>query len=307
MRLLFAGTPDVALPSLDALHASRHEVVGVLTRPPAPAGRGRSPRPSPVHVRATELGSPVITAATLREGDTLARVAALAPDCCPVVAFGALLPPEALAIPAHGWINLHFSLLPRWRGAAPVQHAIHAGDAETGATTFRIDEGLDTGPILLQERTRIGPHETSGVLLGRMATSGAELLLRTLDAIEDGTVAATPQPVDGVTLAPRIDVDDARLDWRAPADAVDRLIRACTPAPGAWTTFRGARVRLGPVEMTSIDDLGPGELRASKRDVLVGAGGLAVRLGDVVAEGKRPMPAADWARGLRLEHGEAFA
>jgi methionyl-tRNA formyltransferase len=140
-----------------------------------------------------------------------------------------------------------------------------------------------------------------------MATSGAELLLRTLDAIEDGTVAATPQPVDGVTLAPRIDVDDARLDWRAPADAVDRLIRACTPAPGAWTTFRGARVRLGPVEITPIDDLGPGELRASKRDVLAGAGGLALRLGDVVAEGKRPMPAADWARGLRLEHGEAFA
>ena len=307
MRLLFAGTPDVALPSLDALHASRHEVVGVLTRPPAPAGRGRSPRPSPVHVRATELGIPVITASTLRDADTLTQVAALAPDCCPVVAFGALLPPEALAIPAHGWINLHFPLLPRWRGAEPVQHAINAGDAETGATTFHIDEGLDTGPILLQERTRIGPHETSGVLLARMATSGAELLLRTLDAIEDSTVTMTPQPVDGVTLAPRIDVEDARLDWRAPADAVDRLIRACTPAPGAWTTFRGARVRLGPVEITPFDDLGPGELRATKREVLAGAGGLAVRLGDVVAEGKRPMPAADWARGLRLEHGEAFA
>ena len=211
MRLLFAGTPAGALPSLDALHASRHEVVGVLTRPPAPAGRGRSARPSPVHVRATELGIPVIAASTLRDADTLARAAALDPDCCPVVAFGALLPPEALVIPAHGWINLHFSLLPRWRGAAPVQHAIHAGDAETGATTFRIDEGLDTGPILLQERTRIGPRETSGALLGRLSTSGAELLLRSLDAIEEGTVSTTPQPVDGVTLAPRIEIGRAHV------------------------------------------------------------------------------------------------
>ena len=307
MRLVFAGTPDVALPSLDALIASRHDVVAVLTRPPAPAGRGRAPRPSPVQLRAEELGLPVLAPASLRDADAIAAIAEFAPDCCPVVAYGALLPPPALAIPAHGWINLHFSLLPRWRGAAPVQHAIRTGDAETGATTFRIDEGLDTGPILLQERTPIGDRETSGELLERMAVSGAALLVATLDALEDGTVVARPQSQDGVTLAPRIDVDDARIDWSAPADVVDRLIRASTPAPGGWTTLRDARLRLGPVDITEVTDLAPGELRAGKRDVLVGTGSAAVRLDTVIAEGKRPMSAADWARGLRLEPGEAFA
>ena len=307
MRLVFAGTPDVALPSLDALIASRHEVVAVLTRPPAPAGRGRAPRPSPVQVRAEELGLRVLAPASLREAGAIAAIADAAPDCCPVVAYGALLPPSALAIPAHGWINLHFSLLPRWRGAAPVQHAIRAGDTETGATTFRIDEGLDTGPILLQERARIGEHDTSGALLERMAVSGAALLVATLDGLEHGTLTSTPQPEEGVTLAPRIDVDDARIDWSAPADVVDRIIRASTPAPGGWTTLRGARLRLGPVDIAEVTDLAPGELRAGKREVLVGTGSAAVRLDVVIAEGKRPMAAADWARGLRLQSGEAFA
>lgn len=307
MRLVFAGTPDVALPSLDALIASRHDVVAVLTRPPAPAGRGRAPRPSPVQVRAEELGLPVLAPASLRGADAIAAIADFAPVCCPVVAYGALLPPPALAIPAYGWINLHFSLLPRWRGAAPVQHAIRAGDAETGATTFRIDEGLDTGPILLHERTGIGEHETSGALLERMAVSGAALLVATLDGLEDGTLTSTPQPEEGVTLAPRIDVDDARIDWSAPADVLERLIRASTPAPGGWTTLRGARLRLGPVDIAEVTDLAPGEIRAGKRDVLVGTGSAAVRLDVVIAEGKRPMAAADWARGLRLEPGEAFA
>lgn len=307
MRLVFAGTPDVALPSLDALISSRHEVVAVLTRPPAPAGRGRTARPSPVQVRAEELGLPVLAPASLREAESLTAVADFAPDCCPVVAYGALLPPPALAIPAHGWINLHFSLLPRWRGAAPVQHAIRAGDTETGATTFRIDEGLDTGPILLQEHTHIGEHDTSGELLDRMAVSGAALLVATLDGIEDGTVVATAQSPDGICLAPRIDVDDARVDWSAPAHVVDRLIRASTPAPGGWTTLREARLRLGPVEVTDLADLAPGEIRAGKRDVLAGTGSTAVRLDTVIAEGKRAMSAADWARGLRLEPGEAFA
>lgn len=307
MRLVFAGTPEVALPSLDALIASSHDVAAVLTRPPAPAGRGRAPRPSPVHVRADELGIPVITAASLREPEALAPIVDIAPDCCPVVAYGALLPAPALAIPEHGWINLHFSLLPRWRGAAPVQHAIRAGDTDTGTTTFRIDEGLDTGPILHQESTRIGDDETSGELLARLAISGAALLLATLDAIESGTATTVPQPSEGVTLAPRIDVDDARIDWSRSASEIDRLIRSCTPAPGAWTTLREARVRLGPVEITDVGDLAAGEMRAGKREVLVGTGDAAVRLGDVVGEGKRPMPAADWARGQRLEHGEAFA
>lgn len=306
MRLVFAGTPDVALPSLEALTASRHEVVGVLTRPPAAAGRGRAPRPSAVHVRADELGLPVFTPSSLRDPDALAPLADLAPDCCPVVAYGALLPPAALAIPVHGWINLHFSLLPRWRGAAPVQHAIRAGDTETGSTTFRIDEGLDTGPILLQESTSIGDRETSGDLLERMARSGATLLVATLDALEDGALGAQPQTSDGVTLAPRIEVEDARIDWHQPAAHVDRLIRASTPAPGAWTMLMDARVRLGPVEFSDATDLAPGEIRAGKRDVLVGTGSTAVRLGEVIAQGKRAMSAADWARGVRLGPGEAF-
>ena len=307
MRLVFAGTPDAALPSLDALQESSHEVLAVLTRPPAPAGRRRAPRPSPVHRRADELGIPVLTASRLRDPQALAPIEALAPDCCPVVAYGALLPPPALAIPRHGWVNLHFSLLPRWRGAAPVQQAIRAGDAVTGVTTFRIDEGLDTGPLLLQESATIGGHETSGELLGRLAHMGAALLVATLDALEDGTLAARPQPDEGITLAPRIEVADVRVDWRAPAEDVDRLVRAATPAPGAWTTLRGARVRLGPVEITDETGIEPGALRASKHDVLAGTATTAVRLGEVVAEGKRPMAAADWARGLRLELGEAFA
>jgi len=306
MRLVFAGTPDVALPSLEALLASRHEVAAVLTRPPAPAGRGRESRPSPVQVRADELGIPVLTPTGLRDADVLASIADLAPDCCPVVAYGALLPPEALAIPTQGWINLHFSLLPRWRGAAPVQHAIRAGDSVTGATTFRIDEGLDTGPILLQESTRIGEHETSGELLARLAVSGAALLVGTLDAIEDGRVTAQRQPDAGITVAPRIHAEDARIDWHADAGALDRLIRAVTPLPGAWTTMRGERLRVGPIEITDESGLTPGEVRAGKHDVLVGTGTSVVRLGTVVAQGKRPMAAADWARGLRLESTETF-
>jgi len=306
MRLVFAGTPDVALPSLEALLASRHEVAAVLTRPPAPAGRGRESRPSPVQVRADQLGIPVLTPTGLRDADVLASIADLAPDCCPVVAYGALLPPEALAIPTQGWINLHFSLLPRWRGAAPVQHAIRAGDSVTGATTFRIDEGLDTGPILLQESTRIGEHETSGELLARLAVSGAALLVGTLDAIEDGRVTAQRQPDAGITVAPRIHAEDARIDWHADAGALDRLLRAVTPLPGAWTTMRGERLRVGPIEITDESGLTPGEVRAGKHDVLVGTGTSVVRLGTVVAQGKRPMAAADWARGLRLESTETF-
>lgn len=307
MRVVFAGTPDVALPSLDALTASRHEVVAVLTRPPAPAGRGRAPRVSAVQARADELGIPVIATTRLDTPAALDPIAALAPDCCPVVAFGTLLPAAALAIPPRGWVNLHFSLLPRWRGAAPVQHAIRAGDPETGASTFLIDEGLDTGPLLMQERTSIGERETSGDLLHRLSVSGAALLVDTLDALESGAVAATPQPLQGVTMAPRIDVDDVRIDWHAPADVVDRLIRASTPAPGAWTMLRESRVRLGPVVPVDDTGLAPGEVLPGKRDVLVGTGGSAVRLGDVLAEGKRTMSAADWARGLRLGTGETFA
>jgi len=302
MRLVFAGTPAPALPSLEALLASRHEVVAVLTRPDAPAGRGRTLRPSPVRERAEAAGIEVLTPVHPRDSDFQARLRELAPDCCPVVAYGALVPPPVLDLPVHGWVNLHFSLLPAWRGAAPVQHAVLAGDEVTGATTFRLEQGLDTGPVFGVTTEDVRPHDTAGDLLGRLAVAGAGLLVQTLDAIEDATVAAVPQPTDGVSLAPKISVDDARVDWTAPALRVDRLVRACTPAPGAWTTLRGKRVKLAPVTITD-QVLAPGELR----DGLVGTATTAVRLTGVRPEGKPAMAAADWLRGLRLEPGEAFA
>jgi methionyl-tRNA formyltransferase len=307
MRLLFAGTPEVALASLDALMASRHEVVGVLTRPPAPAGRGRSERPSPVHERALALGLPVITATSLSDPGVLQAVHDLDPECCPVVAYGALIPPAALGIPRYGWVNLHFSLLPRWRGAAPVQYAIREGDAETGATTFRIDAGLDTGPVLAQSRTVIGLHETSGDVLARLAVSGAHLLVETMDGLEAGTIEPVAQGETGVTMAPRIDVDDARIDWSASAHVVDRLVRAMTPSPGAWTTWRDTRIKVGPVRILDASDLAAGGIRVHRTSVEVGTGDGNVMLGEVQPHGKRAMPAPDWARGLRLEAGEGFA
>lgn len=307
MRLVFAGTPEVALPSLDALIASDHDVVAVVTRPDAPAGRGRRLVPSPVNRRAVEAGIPVLTPARPSDPTFLADLAALRPDCCPVVAYGALVPRAALDIPRHGWVNLHFSLLPAWRGAAPVQHAVLAGDEVTGASTFRLEEGLDTGPVYGVVTETIRPDDTSGDLLGRLAVSGAGLLVATVDGIAVGRLVAAPQPSDGVSLAPKLTVDDARVDWQAPAMRVDRLLRACTPAPGAWTTFREERIRLLPGEPVPGDTtLAPGELAAAKHEVLVGTATHAVRLGAVRPQGKREMAAADWARGVRVAAGERF-
>ncbi len=306
MRLLFAGTPDVALPSLNALIDSDHDVVGVLTRPPAAAGRGRGERRSAVHDRAVELGLPVLTPRSLRDPETLHTLRALAPDCCPVVAYGALVPPDALAIPPNGWVNLHFSLLPSWRGAAPVQHAIRAGDEISGATTFLLDEGLDTGPILGQMTTAIGPRETAGELLARLAQTGADLLKLTIDALAAGDIDPRPQSDEGVSLAPRIEVEDARVDWTLTARAIDRTIRAVTPAPGAWTTMRDQRVKVGPVLLTDDGTLAPGEISAGRREVRVGTGRGDVVLNLVQPQGKREMPALDWLRGVRLQPGERF-
>ena len=302
MRLVFAGTPEPAVPSLEALLASRHEVVAVLTRPDAPAGRGRTLRPSPVRERAEQAGVEVLTPASVRDPALLDRLRALAPDCCPVVAYGALVPRAALDVPPHGWVNLHFSLLPAWRGAAPVQHAVLHGDEVTGASTFLLEEGLDTGPVFGVLTERIRPTDTSGDLLSRLATGGAGLLVATLDAIEAGEVTAVPQPPDGVSLAPKLTPADARVDWTAPALRVDRLVRACTPAPGAWTTFRDKRVKLGPVTPTDVQ-LPAGELH----DGLVGTATTAVRLGEVRPEGRGAMTASDWLRGLRPQPGERFA
>ena len=308
MRLVFAGTPEVALPSLDALVGSSHEVVGVITRPDAPAGRGRTLVPSPVRVRAQEHGIPVLTPRTPRDPEFQEQLRALAPDCAPVVAYGALVPRTALDIPRHGWVNLHFSLLPAWRGAAPVQHAIRSGDEVTGATTFLLEEGLDTGPIYGVMTETIRPTDTSGDLLGRLALAGAGLLVATLDGIESGDLVAKTQPAEGISHAPKVEVDDARVDWTMPALAIDRLIRSCTPAPGSWTTFRGERVKLAPVTPVAAESvsalLTPGELLVTKAALYAGTATSPVRLGLVRAHGKKEMAAADWARGVRIEPGE---
>ncbi|WP_035795747.1 methionyl-tRNA formyltransferase [Kitasatospora mediocidica] len=307
MRLVFAGTPEVAVPALEALLASdQHEVVAVVTRPDAPAGRGRKLVASPVGQRAQEAGIEVLKPAKPSEPEFLARLAELAPDCCPVVAYGALLREPALAIPRHGWVNLHFSLLPAWRGAAPVQHAVLAGDEVTGASTFRIELGLDSGPVFGILTEEIRPTDTSGELLTRLSHAGARLLTATMDGIAEGALQAVPQPVEGITLAPKITVEDARIDWTHPALRIDRLVRGCAPAPGAWTTFRGERLKVsGPVKLlTDATELAPGELAVSKNSVRVGTGSHEIELGEVQPQGKKPMRAADWARGVRIESGE---
>ena len=307
MRVVFAGTPEVAVPSLDAIAASGHDLVGVVTRPDAPAGRGRKLVASPVAVRAEELGVPVLKPEHPRDPDFQVQLRALAPDCCPVVAYGAMLPQSALDIPPHGWVNLHFSLLPAWRGAAPVQHAIWAGDEVTGATTFRIVEAMDAGPTFGVMTEGIRPTDTAGDLLGRLATGGAQLLVATLDGIESGDLEAREQPADGVSLAPKILVEDAEVDWDEPAAAVDRRIRACTPGPGAWTTFEGERFKVGPVVIEgNVPALPPGVLEVTKNAVLVGTATMPVRLGEVKPFGKKQMGAADWARGVRVESGARF-
>jgi methionyl-tRNA formyltransferase len=308
MRLIFAGTPAVAVPALEAVAASGHELLAVVTRPDAPAGRGRGLVRSPVGAWADAHGVEVLTPARPREPEFLDRLRELAPDCVPVVAYGALVPPVALEIPRHGWVNLHFSLLPAWRGAAPVQHAVLHGDELTGASVFQLEAGLDTGPVFGTLTDEIRPTDTSGDLLERLAHSGAGLLVAVLDAIGAGTARAEPQPADGVSLAPKLTVEDARVRWGDPAFAVDRRIRACTPAPGPWTTFRGDRVKLGPVTpVANGPDLKPGELLVEKSRVLVGTATVPVQLGEVRAAGKKAMSASDWARGVRVATGEDLA
>jgi methionyl-tRNA formyltransferase len=286
---------------------SRHEVVAVVTRPDAPAGRDRSHAQSPVRERAETHGIPVLTPTSPREAHFQQQLRNLAPDCCPVVAYGALVPRDALDIPRHGWVNLHFSLLPAWRGAAPVQRAIMAGDQVSGASTFRLEEGLDTGPVFGVMTETIRPTDTAGDLLERLSHAGAQLLVATLDGIEDGTLVATPQAADGVSLAPKLEVGDAQVRWDWPAAAVDRHIRGCTPSPGAWTTFRGERLKLWPVTLDTDDLPAPtGAILVTKQAVYVGTGTTLVQLGLVQAHGKKQMPAPDWARGVRIEAGESL-
>jgi methionyl-tRNA formyltransferase len=320
-----AGTPEAAVPSLLALLGSRHEVVAVVTRPDARAGRGRTLEPSPVKRVALEHDVEVLTPRTPRDPAFLDRLARLSPDCCPVVAYGALVPRAALDVPRLGWVNLHFSLLPAWRGAAPVQRAVMAGDDVTGATTFLLEEGLDTGPVLGTLTEAVRPDDTAGSLLDRLAAAGAGLLVATMDGLADGSVHAVPQPSEGVSLAPKLTTDEAQVRWGLPAHVVDRHVRGCTPAPGAWTTVRGERVKLGPVAlrrpgaepggaglvgpegvMAARDPvvLAPGEVLVGKRAVLVGTGSTPVELGEVRPSGRKAMAAADWARGIRISSGE---
>lgn len=275
----------------------------MLTRPDAAAGRRGKPAPSPVAELALAEGIPVLRPAKPNEPEFVAELAELAPDCCAVVAYGALLRDELLAVPRFGWINLHFSVLPAWRGAAPVQAAIAAGDEVTGATTFQIERALDSGPVYGVLTEAVRPIDTAGDLLARLADAGAGLLETTLDGVEDGALTAVPQPIDGVTIAPKVTVEDARVRWDLPAHVVDRRIRAVTPNPGAWTEIGDLRVKLGPVVPVEAEPLAPGAIRVQKAGVLIGTGSTPVRLGMVQPPGKKLMNAADWARGARLDEG----
>ncbi|KAA1248512.1 methionyl-tRNA formyltransferase [Mycobacterium simiae] len=308
MRIVFAGTPETALPALRGLIESRrHDVISVLTRPDAASGRRGKPEPSPVAREALDRGIPLLRPARPNSPEFVAELSALEPECCAVVAYGALLREALLSVPPRGWVNLHFSLLPAWRGAAPVQAAIAAGDSVTGATTFQIEPSLDSGPVYGVVTETIRPTDTAGALLERLAVSGAALLCATMDGIADQTLTPRPQPAEGASLAPKITVEQARVRWDLPAVVVERRIRAVTPNPGAWTLVGDVRVKLGPVQLDATpqppEPLLPGAIHVDRRHVWVGTGSQPVRLGDIQPPGKKFMDAADWARGARLDPG----
>ncbi len=304
MRLVFAGTPNPRCPPcVSLIDSPNHDVVAVLTRPDAASGRRGRPEPSPVAREALDRGIPVLRPSRPNSAEFVEELREWAPQCCAVVAYGALLGDGLLAVPPYGWVNLHFSLLPAWRGAAPVQAAIAAGDTITGATTFQIEPSLDSGPVYGVLTETIRPTDTAGDLLERLAVSGARLLSATLDGIAEGTLVPKPQPTEGVSLAPKITVEQARIRWDLPAQVVERRIRAVTPNPGAWTMIGDLRVKVGPVQLDSgaEDDLAPGAVRVGRKDVWVGTASEPVRLGQIQPPGKKPMNAADWARGARLD------
>ncbi|MDT5120333.1 MAG: methionyl-tRNA formyltransferase [Mycobacterium sp.] len=275
----------------------------MLTRPDAASGRRGKPEPSPVAREALDRGLPLLRPARPNSAEFVAELSEFAPDCCPVVAYGALLRDGLLAVPQRGWVNLHFSLLPAWRGAAPVQAAVAAGDTITGATTFQIEPSLDSGPVYGVVTETIQPTDTSGDLLERLAISGAALLSATLDGIGDGTLTPRPQPADGVSIAPKITVEEARVRWELPAPVVERRIRAVTPSPGAWTMIDDLRIKLGPVQIDADapESLPPGVIQVDRKSVRIGTGSEPVRLGQIQPPGKKLMNAVDWARGARLD------
>lgn len=300
MRVLFAGTPNVAVASLDQLVNDGFDVAAVLTREDAPVGRKRVLTPSPVAARAAELGIEIIHANRI-DAETQQRLAALDADIAAIVAYGGLVPEKALGIPRLGWVNLHFSLLPAWRGAAPVQHSIMAGDDITGAVTFQLEKGLDTGPVFGTLTEAIDPADTSGDLLGRLAVSGAVLLSQTLSGLDAGALVGIEQQGEG-SYAHKLTLADGRIDWSAPALAIRRRINGTTPDPGAWTELDGQRFKIGPpLPAPEVDSLAPGQVLITggkQPRVVVGTGSHGLELGLVQPPGKKTMNAADWARGI---------
>ena len=306
---MFAGTPEVAATSLRALLATDHEIVGVITRPDAPAGRGRGLQRSPVGMVADELGIPVLSPTSLKDVEFRAALVQLAPECIPVVAYGNLIPADLLDAAPFGWVNLHFSILPAYRGAAPVQWAVMNGEEITGASTFQIGAGLDDGPVFGSVTERILATDTSGDLLERLAIYGSHLLVGTLDGIAAGELHPVAQSSTDATMAPKLTIDDARIRWTDPWIGVDRRIRATTPAPGAWTMLKDERVKVSPLNLAPLGEvpvLEPGQIMVTKTSVWVGTATTAVWLDKVQPAGQTLMNAADWARGVELD-GKSFA
>lgn len=293
MRVVFMGTPDFSVPVLDALVDAGHEIAAVYCQPPRPAGRGKKDRPTPVHARALELGLEVRHPTSLRKDDVQAEFAALNADVGVVVAYGLILPQAILDAPKHGCLNIHASLLPRWRGAAPIHRAILSGDAETGICIMQMDAGLDTGDVLLREATLIGTEETTAQLHDRLSRMGARMIVAALAQLPDLT--PTPQPADGVTYAQKIDKAEARIDWTQPATVIDRQIRGLSPFPGAWCEVDGERLKLLASRLA--DGSGaPGQI-LSGLTVACGSGAIEITLAQ--RQGKRPMPAQDILRGFQ--------
>lgn len=303
MRLAFMGTPDFAVPTLRALIDSGHEIARVYSQPPRRAGRGKAVRPSPVQRAAEEAGLPVETPESFRDADVLARFAALDLDAAVVIAYGQILPPGALAAPRLGCFNVHASLLPRWRGAAPIQRAIMAGDAETGIAIMQMEEGLDTGPVLSIARTPIGPEDTAGTLHDRLAEMGAGLMVEALDDVAAGRATAQPQPAEGVTYATKIEKAEARIDWTRPAFELDRHIRGLAPFPGAWCEINGERVKL----LMSRPEQGEGVPGTALDDhLLIACGEGALRLTRLQRSGRGASDAVDMLRGFPIPVGSVL-